>query len=183
MDMADMVRVEWKVVVIPTEVIRCMIDAHPTPTEVVTWVDLDRCVDPIPMLGKSLYISHEGFKRSSLNSISGAIPMLEMEVTPTPDIHKPPTPPTPEQPTAQGMEPPPRPLRICILEGPPDPWVAPVVKEGPRCRGLMDLHPLAEVDLHLPPVRRAATRVAVLRLPPWEGTVKCTEPAACELLD
>merc|ERR1711976_565217 len=80
--MADMVRVEWKVVVIPTEVIRCMIDAHPTPTEVVTWVDLDRCVDPIPILG--------------------AIPMLEMEVTPTPDIHKPPTPPMPEQPTAQG---------------------------------------------------------------------------------
>ena len=112
--------------------------------------------------------------------------MLEMEVTPTPDIHKPPTPPTPEQPTAQGMEPPPRPLRICILEGPPDPWVAPVVKEGPRCRGLMDLHPLAEqVDLHLqavPPARLAATRVAAPRLPPWEApqgripeaTAKCT---------
>ena len=64
MDMADMVRVEWKVVVIPTEVIRCMIDAHLTPTEVVTWVDLDRCVDPIPMLGKP-FLLFENTKSSS----------------------------------------------------------------------------------------------------------------------
>ena len=69
--MADMVRVEWKVVVIPTEVIRCMIDVHLTPTEVVTWVGLDRCVDPIPMLGKpflffennQVFSSNHNFRR------------------------------------------------------------------------------------------------------------------------
>ena len=109
-----------------------------------------------------------------------------VDTPPIPDIPKPHIRPMPEpQPTAQGMEPP-HPLRICILGGPRDLWVARVVKEGARCRGLMDLHPLAEqVDLHLqavPPARLAATRVAAPRLPPWEGpqgripeaTAKCT---------
>ena len=48
-DTVDTVHVEWKDVAILTEVaIQCMIDAHLTPAA-ETWVDLDPCVDPIPI--------------------------------------------------------------------------------------------------------------------------------------
>ena len=58
MVMADMVRVEWKVVAIPTEVIQCMIDVHLIleVTEDAIWVDLDQCVDLIPTPGKKIDI-------------------------------------------------------------------------------------------------------------------------------
>ena len=110
---------------------------------------------------------------------------------PIPDIHKLPTLLMPEQLTAQGMEPRPHLIWICILGGPQDLWVVRVVKEGPRCRALTDLHPLAEeVDLHLPAVRLAVTRVAVLLLPPWgepqgpipEATARCTN-LSCDFFD
>ena len=59
--MADMVHVVWKVVEILTAVvIQCMIDVRLTleVTEDAIWVDLDQCVDLIPILGKKCNFSH-----------------------------------------------------------------------------------------------------------------------------
>ena len=58
--MAVMVHVEWRVVVILTAVvIQCMIDVHLIleVMEDAIWVDLDQCVDLIPILGKKYNFS------------------------------------------------------------------------------------------------------------------------------
>ena len=59
--MADMVHVVWKVVeILIAVVIQCMIDVRLTleVTEDAIWVDLDQCVDLIPILGKKYNFSH-----------------------------------------------------------------------------------------------------------------------------